>query len=93
MSVEENKDLFAPGALRQAIVEIRRKEGIAVKEHVKNWPGTAENPMTNSEVEKKCRQLIAPILGIDRAQKLIEGIWKLEDIGNMRKLRHLMQAR
>ena len=93
VKTEENKDLFAPGTLRQAIVEVKTKDGIAVKEHVKNWPGTAENPMTNSDVEKKCRELIAPVLGTDRAQKLIEGIWKLEDISDMRKLRHLMQTR
>jgi 2-methylcitrate dehydratase PrpD len=92
ITVEENKDLFEPGALRQAIVEIKTKKGITVKEHVKYWRGTPENPMSNQDVEKKCHDLISPILGSDRAQNLIDIIWNLENVGNMRDLRHLIKG-
>jgi len=91
--LEENKDMFEPGALRQAIVVIKRKNDVTIKEHVKYWRGTPQNPMSNEDVEEKCFDLISPILGVDRAKSIINKIWHLENVSNMRDLRNLYSSR
>ena len=57
-----------------------------------NVRGMAENPMTTEEVENKCRELLTPVLGEDRSQKLINKIWNLEQVSNVRELRPLLSA-
>ena len=85
-------ELSAAKIIRQGIVEITTRDGSNLKEHVVSVRGTAENPMTTEEVEKKCRELLTPVLGVDRAKKLIEAIWNLEKVNNVRALRPLMSA-
>jgi hypothetical protein len=46
--------------------------------------------MSTEEVEKKCSDLLKPVLGEDRTQKLIDKIWNLEEMGNVRELRPLL---
>lgn len=77
---------------RQGIIEITTKDGSKFREHVVSVRGTAENPMTTEEVEKKCSELLKPVLGEDRTQKLIDKIWNLEEIRNVRELRPLLSA-
>ena len=76
----------------QSFVEITTKDGAKFSHRVENPRGTAGNPMTTEEVEKKCRALLEPVLGKDRAQGLIDRIWNLEQVGNMRTLRPLLSA-
>ncbi|MFC1820164.1 MmgE/PrpD family protein [Thermodesulfobacteriota bacterium] len=85
-------ELTVPEAMRQGIVEVTTKDGERLKEHVVNVGGTAENPMSTEEVERKCRELLAPVLGKDRSEKLIDRIWNLEQVGNVRELRPLFSA-
>jgi 2-methylcitrate dehydratase PrpD len=77
---------------RQGIVEITTKDGAKLREHVVSPRGMMENPMTTEEVEKKCRDLLEPVLGQDHSRELIDGIWNLERISNMRTLRPLLSA-
>jgi 2-methylcitrate dehydratase PrpD len=76
----------------QGIVEVTTRDGVKLREHVVSVRGAAENPMTREEVEKKCSELMKPILGEDRAQKLIDKIWSLEQVKNVRQLRPLLSA-
>jgi hypothetical protein len=48
--------------------------------------------MTTEEVENKCRDLLKPVLGDDRTQKLIGTIGALESLPNVRELRPLLSA-
>jgi 2-methylcitrate dehydratase len=41
--------------------------------------GHAKNPLKDSEVEEKFRALVEPILGSDRAGKIIDVVWKLDE--------------
>ena len=75
---------------RQSIVEVVTKKGKRFKEHVIGVRGTADNPMTPAEIEKKCNDLLKPILGEDRAEKLIDRIWNLEQVKDIRELRPLV---
>jgi 2-methylcitrate dehydratase PrpD len=77
---------------RQGIVEIVLRDGRELKHHTKAVRGSAENPMTRSEVDEKCHDLIAPVLGSARARKLCDAVWRLEKIRDVRILRPLLRA-
>ena len=57
---------------RQAIVEIVLRDGRRLSHRTRAVRGTADNPMTRSEVEAKARDLMVGVLGSDRAEKLVE---------------------
>ncbi len=86
----EDPELSVAKVAFQGIVEVTTKDGAKFREHVVAPSGKAENPMTTEEVEKKCRNLMAPVLGTDRTQKLIDKVWDLEHISNVRELRPLL---
>jgi hypothetical protein len=48
--------------------------------------------MTRAQVDEKCYQLMAPILGKARARKLCDAIWNIEKVGDIRALRALLSA-
>lgn len=76
----------------QSIVEVVTKDGAKFREHVVKVLGTPEHPMTTEVVEKKCKELLDPILGEERAKTLISKIWNLEKVKNVRELRPLFSA-
>jgi len=91
------KSLEDPGldisvTARQSIVEVTTKKGASFKEHVIGVRGTAQNPMTVGEIEKKCNELLKPVLGQDRARQLIDTIWNLERVKDVRELRPLLSS-
>jgi 2-methylcitrate dehydratase PrpD len=77
---------------REGIVEIRLADGRELVHHTRAVRGTPENPMTRAEVEAKAVDLIAPVLGRERAAKLCAAIWTIEKIRDVRALRRLLQA-
>ena len=83
--------LVTPESQRQAIVEITTKTGQRFRDHVVKVRGTAENPMTTQEVEDKARELLAPSLGVLKADALISTIRDLESLDSVRVLRPLLQ--
>jgi hypothetical protein len=54
--------------------------------------GTPDNPMDRAEVETKARDLTVPIIGAERAEKLIAAAASLESLSNAIELRPLLQA-
>jgi 2-methylcitrate dehydratase PrpD len=88
----EDPELSASSNKRQGIVEATIKDGTQLGEHVVSVRGTAENPMARQEVEMKCRDLIRPILGRGRTEGLIDKIWNLEKVKNVRELRRLISS-
>ncbi len=78
---------------RGGIVEITTKDGAKLREHVERVRGTASNPMTTEEMEKKSLDLLAPVLGKEGAQRLIDKIWNLEKVKNVRELRPFLSGR
>jgi 2-methylcitrate dehydratase PrpD len=77
---------------RHGIVEVKLKGGRVVKHHTRGVRGTAQNPMTTREVDEKCFDLMAPVLGSKRARTLCDTIWNIEKVKDVRKLRPLLQA-
>jgi 2-methylcitrate dehydratase PrpD len=77
---------------RHGIVEITLTNGRQLRHHTRAVRGTAQNPMTRTEVDEKCYHLLAPGLGKKRARGLCDAIWHIERIADMRKLRPLLRA-
>ena len=77
---------------RQAIVESRTRDGRQLREHARAVRGTPENPMDRPEVEAKALDLLAPVLGAERARALAEQVWRIERVKAVRALRPLLQA-
>jgi 2-methylcitrate dehydratase PrpD len=62
-----------------------------LRHHTQAVKGTAQNPMTSAEIADKGMDLMAPTLGADRAKRLIDSIWRLESVADVRSLRPLLQ--
>jgi 2-methylcitrate dehydratase PrpD len=76
---------------REAIVEVVLNNGTRLKEQVQAVRGTFDNPMTRDEVIAKARDLITPVLGAAASSKLIDAVFALESVKNIRDLRPLLQ--
>jgi 2-methylcitrate dehydratase PrpD len=76
---------------RVSIVEVTLTDGTKLSERVDAVRGTSENPMNREEILVKCRDLIAPVLGAEQCDSLIEKILRLENLKNIRELRPLLQ--
>jgi 2-methylcitrate dehydratase PrpD len=76
---------------RQSIVEVTLIDGTSYREHVDSVRGTAANPMTSDEVKAKARDLILPVLGEHSASRLIDQVFALEKVKDIRELRRSLQ--
>jgi len=76
----------------QAIVEIVTRDGRRLRHHTKAVRGTAANPMPRAEVAAKSRDLLEPVLGARRATQLIDTVWRIERVRDVRGLRRLLSA-
>jgi 2-methylcitrate dehydratase PrpD len=98
LALRSRTELFGDEALtrtlpsRQGIVELKLSDGRALRHHTQAVRGTAQNPMTRTEVDEKAFHLIAPILGKARARLLCDAVWAVDKLSNMRKLRLLLRA-
>jgi 2-methylcitrate dehydratase PrpD len=77
---------------RQAIVEIETPDGRRLAQRTRAVRGTPDNPMSRREVEAKAEDLLAPVLGAERASALTAQVWQIERLGPVRALRPLLQA-
>ncbi|MGZ8156053.1 MAG: MmgE/PrpD family protein [Burkholderiales bacterium] len=85
-------ELQAALPIRQGIVDVTLRDGRVLHHHTKNVRGTPANPMTRSEVEEKCYGLLRPVIGRKRARGLIDAVWTIESIDDVKALRPLTRA-
>jgi len=76
---------------RETIVEVTLTDDTKLTEHVDAVRGTAENPMGRDELIVKCRELMTPVLASAKTMSLIEKIFGLENVKDVRELRPLLQ--
>ena len=76
---------------REAIVEVTLTDGAKHSEYVKTVRGSAGNPMTREEVIAKAKDLITPVMGAATTANLIEQIFDLEKLKDVRQLRPLLR--
>jgi len=77
--------------LRVAIVNVTLADGSHLTQRVDNVRGTPENPMTRDEIITKASDLMTPILGAANSSKLIQTVFGLEAVSDVRQLRPLLQ--
>ena len=77
---------------RQAMVEIRTRDGRTLAERIRAVRGTPDSPMPRAEVEAKAQDLLTPVIGTERANALTRRIWQIERLGSVLELRPLLQA-
>ena len=77
--------------IRVAIVTVTLADGSRLRQSVDNVRGTSENPMTRDEVVAKARDLIVSILGTAKCSSLIDKVFPLETVSDIRELRPLLQ--
>ena len=87
VTVMADAALMDPAAPRGAIVEVTMTDGRVVSHHTRFPPGTKENPLDTGGVTAKARDLMAPVLGAEKADKLIALLNGLEGVDDIRKLR------
>ncbi len=73
-------------------VEITLRDGRKLSHHTHDVRGTPANPMTRAAVDEKCFLLCAPVIGKRRARELIDAIWNIEKLRNVRALRQWLSA-
>lgn len=76
----------------QAVVEITTRKGERYSYHTRAVRGSATNPMSRTEVAVKCRDLFRSVLGARRTEQLIDTVWSIERMKNLRQLRPLLRA-
>ena len=75
----------------QAIVEVTTRRGERLRHHTKAVRGSATNPMAREEIAIKCGDLLAPVLGSRRARQLVDAVWNIERVKDVRALRRLLR--
>lgn len=86
-----DKELERKMPQREAIVELILVDGTKLTQRVDAVRGTAQNPMSREEVIAKCKDLIVPVLGDIACASLIEKVFHLEDVKDIRELRTLLR--
>ena len=65
-------------------------DGKTVSHHTRFPPGTKENPLSPERLNAKARDLISPVLGTQKADRLIETVNAFYTVADMRSLRPLV---
>ena len=89
IELSESREL-SKAKTTQAIVEIVTRSGGRFSYHTRAVRGSATNPMKREEVAVKGRDLLVPVLGSRRAERLIDTVWNLELVKDVRDLRRLL---
>jgi len=76
---------------RETVVEIELSDGTKLSERMSAVRGTPRNPMSRNEVIDKARDLVSPVLGREPSTRLIETVFDLENLTDIRTLRRLLQ--
>jgi 2-methylcitrate dehydratase PrpD len=87
VKVERNGELSAlyPDAVAN-IVHVELADGRRLTKRVDYPMGHAKNPLKDSQVEEKFNVLVEPMLGSERARKIVDIVWKLDEAKNVDEL-------
>jgi 2-methylcitrate dehydratase PrpD len=90
LTLVHDAELGAARPRRQAIVEVETTDGRRLSHRTRAVRGTADSPMERAEVEAKCLDLLAPVLGTGRSRALVAAVWEIEVLADARELRPLL---
>ncbi len=72
---------------RQAIIKVTLRDGKTLEHRTYDVRGTPGNPMGGNEVDDKALGLMAPIIGNDKAQALVQTVRALDKVDKVSELR------
>jgi len=87
-----DEDLAKHLPTRIAIVDIALSDGTQLSERVSAVRGTPRNPMPRNEIMDKAHDLMAPVLGREKSEHLMEAVYAMEKVTNLRSLQPLLQT-
>jgi 2-methylcitrate dehydratase PrpD len=73
----------------QAVVTVRTVDGRELVERVEAATGTPAHPLSDEELVVKFMDLVIPILPREKAERLIEAVWHLEDLDTVDEILRL----
>jgi 2-methylcitrate dehydratase PrpD len=85
-----DREMMDPAAPRSGRVEVKLRDGRTVSHFTRHAPGTKENPLDTESVNQKARLLMAPVLGGERTEQVIQRVNALEALDDVRALRPLL---
>ncbi len=91
VSLVHDEDLAKLLPVRVAIVEIEFVDGTRLSERISAVRGTPRNPASRAEVIDKARDLTVPVLGREKSERLIETVYAIETVTDVRTLQPLLQ--
>lgn len=91
MTAIPSPELTVAKPARQAILEVRTRDGQSYRHHTKAVRGTPANPMTDGDVEAKAHDLLVPVIGDKASRSLIDAVWRIEKFNDINALSHLVQ--
>jgi len=78
ISLEGSDELSKNMPTRQGIVRVTLGSGESFEIYTRDVKGTPNNPMSRLELDRKCTNLMSPILGAKQAETICRTVWKLE---------------
>jgi hypothetical protein len=89
VTAEEELERLLPK--RVAVVEVTLADGTHLSERNDTVRGTPEHPISKDEIVAKAIDLITPVLGAETCTSLIEKVFGLEQMKDVREPRPLLQ--
>jgi 2-methylcitrate dehydratase PrpD len=77
---------------RRAHVTIRTSDDRSLSHQAGPVHGSPENPMSREDVTRKAFGLLTPVLGKENAQELIDVLWNVEKVDDVRELRKHLRS-
>jgi 2-methylcitrate dehydratase PrpD len=87
-----DRELSAAPPRRRQAIEVTTQDGRNLGHRTDAVRGTADHSMSRDEVAAKAFELLAPVLSDERARRLIDRIWRIEQIDQLRELRPMLEA-
>ncbi len=72
-------------------IEVITRSGERHVREVRYAKGHPKNPMTDEEVEAKFRRLVEPVMGTDQINRILERLWHLEEMHDLREMLTLFE--
>ena len=73
----------------RCVMSVRLKDGRTLTHQTMAAKGSFENPLARAEEDEKARDLIAPVLGAKRCERLLAALWDFDKLTDVRALRRL----
>ena len=91
VAVSEEANRRAPEAML-CDVEVETKSGQSYSSQVAYHKGHYKNPLSDQEVEDKFRSLVQDLLPEPRKKALLDRLWHLEEVDDVKPVIHLTEV-